>query len=341
MQSGKRYRIFVTGSGLAVSAQEYLLKQNCIYENGHPSDTPEDIATRLETFKPDGLIVRQGRISQAAMDAASELRVICKHGVGTDNIDIDAASARGIPVMYTPDANFESVAQHCLAMIFALARSIPSQDRCIRAGNFDKSRYNGIDLRGKTLGLVGFGRVGRRLLELFAPLDMQLLIYHPSNRDENLPRNARKVESVEAVLRGSDIVSLHCPLNEDNRGLINSRTIGLMKQGAFLINTARGELVIETDLVDALRSQKLGGAALDVFEKEPPAKTNPLFAMDNVIATSHIAGSSDQSLHNMGRKAVDNVLAILRGESIDARSLLNFTACPSVRITATLHGHTN
>jgi len=243
--------------------------------------------------------------------------------------------------MYTPDANFESVAQHCLAMIFALARRIPGQDRRIRTGNFGKSGYDGIDLRGKTLGLVGFGRIGRRLLELVGPLDMHLLIYHPSNRDENLPRNTDKVKSVEAVLRGSDIVSLHCPLNEDNRGLINSRTIGLMKQGAFLINTARGGLVVETDLVDALRDQRLGGAALDVFEKEPPVKSNPLFTMDNVIATSHIAGSSDQSLHNMGRNSVDNVLAILRGESVDAKVLLNLTACPSVRITTNPHDQTN
>jgi len=326
MQPTKPYRIFITGSGLTASAQEYLLGQNCVAENGHPRDTSADIAARLEIFNPDGLIVRQGKITAAVIGASSGLRAICKHGVGTDNIDIDAASARGIPVMYTPDANFESVAQHCLAMILALARRIPGQDRRIRGGVFDKSGYDGLELGGKTLGLIGFGRVGRRLLELVAPLGMQLLIYHPSNNDERLPGYASKVASVESVFQGADILSLHCPLSVDNLGLINKQSIGLMKPGAYLINTARGGLVVESDLVDALKSHRLGGAALDVFEMEPPARDNPLFTMDNVIMTTHIAGSSDQSLRNMGRDAVDNVLAILRGENVEAHSWVNLEA---------------
>ncbi len=335
MQPPKPYRIFVTGSGLTTSVQEYLLRQFCVAENGHPSDTPEDIAAKLKSFKPDGLIVRQGKITAAVMEAAGGLKAICKHGVGTDNIDLDAASALGIPVMYTPDANFESVAQHCLAMILALARRITSQDRRIRGGVFDKSGYDGQELGGKTLGLIGFGRVGRRLLELVMPLGMELLIYHPSNRAESLPKNACKVASVEAVFRGADILSLHCPLDKDNLGLVNKRSINIMKQGAFLINTARGELVVEADLIQALNDHHLGGAALDVFEMEPPAENNPLFTMENVIVTAHVAGSSDQSLQNMGLNAVDNVLAILRGDPVDARSLLNATAVHSVLNSST------
>jgi len=333
MEANRPYRIFITGFGLVAPAQEYLLAQHCSAETGHPSDTPEDIVAKLKVFRPDGLIVRQGKINAAVMDAATGLEAICKHGVGTDNIDIAAASARGIPVMYTPNANFEAVAQHCLAMILALARRIPSQDRRIRDGVFDKGGYDGLELGDKTLGLIGFGRVGRRLVELVAPLGLHVVIYHPSNRAESLPGKARKVESVEAVFGLADILSLHCPLREDNRGLINRRNIERMKPGACLINTARGGLVVEADLAQALESRRLGGAALDVFEVEPPSASNPLFGLDSVIATPHIAGSSDRSLLNMGRDAVDNVLAVLRGDTIDARSLLNAAALHTVRST--------
>ena len=332
MEASEPYRIFITGSGLCAPAQEYLLAQTCIALTGDPRDTPEDIATQLRAFQPNALIVRQGKISAAVMDAAGGgLGAICKHGVGTDNIDINAASARNIPVMVTPNANFEAVAQHSLGMILALARRIPSQERRLRGGVFDKAGYDGLELGGRTLGLIGFGRVGRRLAALVAPLGMQVVIYHPSQRAESLPGKARKVDSVEAVFELADILSLHCPLREENRGLINRRSIELMKPGACLINTARGGLIVEAELVQALESGRLGGAALDVFEVEPPAADNPLFALDSVIATPHIAGSSDQSLLNMGRDAVDNVLAVLRGEAVDARSLLNAAAAPSVR----------
>ena len=331
MKAGRPHHIFVTGSGLAAPAQEYLLAQHCIAETGHPRDTPDDLARKLKAFQPDGLIVRQGGITADVMDAAGSLEAICKHGVGLDNIDIDAASARGIPVMYTPNANFEAVAQHSLAMILALARGIASQDRRIREGVFDKAAYSGFELGGKTLGLIGFGRVGRRLTELVAPLDMRVIIFHPSNRSESLPGKTSKVDSVEEVFRSSDILSLHCPLCPDTHGLVNRASIELMKPGACLINTARGELVVEADLVEALESRRLGGAALDVFAVEPPIRDDPLFSLDNVIATPHVAGSSDQSLLNMGRDAVDNLLAVFRGETVDAHSLVNAAAAPSVR----------
>jgi len=319
----EHFRILVTGSGLVDEAQEYALSKRCVLETGHSSDTAEDLARRLKEFRPDGLIVRQGKITAAVMDAASSLKVICKHGVGTENIDIDAAASRGIPVMYTPDANFESVAQHSLAMILTLGRRITSQDRRIRRGLFDKRGYDGIELGDSTLGLIGFGRVARRLVELVQPLGIRVIAYHPSNRGDGSSSRVRSVESSDAVFSESDFVSLHCPLTPTTTGLVDRRSLALMNPHSFLINTARGGLVVEADLVDALKNDRLGGAALDVFEVEPPVEDNPLFLLDNVVLTPHVAGSSDKSLLNMGRSAVDNVVAFLRGEAVDPGSVVD------------------
>lgn len=182
------------------------------------------------------------------MGAAQTLRVVCKHGVGTDNIDIEAATALGIPVMFTPFANCESVAEHSLAVILALIRRVALQDRRIRAGVFDKMAYDGVELRGKTLGLVGFGRSARRLCELVAPFGTAVVAYHPSRTEERLPDHVRKVGDVFEVFSAADILSLHCPLTNETRELINEHTIAAMKSGVYLINTSRGGLVNERHL---------------------------------------------------------------------------------------------
>ena len=189
------YRIFVTGSGIAEEAQRLLREGNCAFEVGDPKDTPGDIAGKLKTFNPDGIIVRQGKITAQVMDAAANIRVICKHGVGTDNIDIAAATQRGIPVMFTPLANFESVAEHTLTLILSLIRRIPLEDKRIRAGIFSKNNYDGLELLGKTLGIIGFGHVGRRLAELVAPFRMKVIAYDPFCTAETLPHHVARVET--------------------------------------------------------------------------------------------------------------------------------------------------
>ena len=317
------YRIFITGSGIVEEAQQLLKKEKCIFEIGDPKDGPEDIARKLRIFKPDGIIVRQGNINSEVQDAAQSLKVICKHGVGTDNIDIEAATKRGIPVMYTPLANYESTAEHTLALILSLVRRIPFEDKRIRSGVFVKKQYDGIELQGKTLGLIGFGRIGRRLAELVAPFKMNVVVYHPSCKVENLPQYISKVERVESLFTQADIISIHCQLKPETGNLINKQTIAQMKGGAYLINTARGGIVNEYDLLQALKEKRISGAALDVFEIEPPAVDNPLFKLENVILTPHIAGASDNSLMNMGIEAIKNVLTVLKGASFDIESLVN------------------
>lgn len=317
------YRIFITGSGIAPEAQELLRDNNCTFETGDPKDTPEDLVRKLQVFNPDGLIVRQGKITAAVQDAAPRLKVICKHGVGTDNIDIQAATQRGIPVMFTPLANFESVAEHTLALILSLIRRIPNEDKRIRNGIFDKKKYDGLELLGKTLGIIGFGHIGKRLAELVAPFKMKVVAYHPSCTGEALPPYISKVKNVADIFPQADIISLHCPLNQDTKGMINTETISQMKQGVYIINTARGGIVNENDLFHALQEGRVGGAALDVFEVEPPPADHPLFQLNNVIFTTHVAGASDNSLKNMGIDSVKNALTVLSGKTLNMESLVN------------------
>lgn len=317
------HRIFLTGSGIAPVAQAYLRDRGCTLVTGEPADSPDDLVRKLSGFDPHALIVRQGKITDAVQAAAPSLAVICKHGVGTDNIDIAAATKRGIPVFYTPRANFESAAEHTLALMLSLVRRIPAHDRRIRSGVFDKKGYDGLELLGKTLGLIGFGQIGRRVAELVAPFRMQVRVYHPSKSGESLPDYIKKVDSPEAVLAEADIISLHCPLTEKTRNLINADTIARMKAGVHLINTARGGLIDEAALEAALRDGRIRGAALDVFETEPPATDHPLFALENVIVTTHVAGVSDNSSINMGMDSAKNVLAVLEDGEIDRMSLKN------------------
>lgn len=321
------FRIFLTGSGIAPAARAHLTERDCTLMTGDPKDGPDDLARKLAEFRPHALIVRQGKVTDAVQAAAPDLAVICKHGVGTDGIDIAAATRRGIPVFYTPRANYESAAEHTLGLMLALVRRIPEDDRRIRGGVFDKKAYDGLELLGKTLGLVGFGQIGRRVAALVAPFQMSVLAYHPSQTAEPLPVYIRKVDGIETIFRNADIVSLHCPLTADTRRMVNAESIGRMKEGAHLVNTARGELIDEPALAAALRTGRIRGAALDVFETEPPPADHPLFGLDNVIVTTHVAGVSDNSFINMGMDSARHVLAVLNQEDVDERALKN----PSVR----------
>jgi D-3-phosphoglycerate dehydrogenase len=313
-------RIFVTGPTLAEEAKALLSRWECVCAFGSESDSPNDIARKLAAFQPDGLIVRKGRITDAVMGAAGTLKAISKHGVGVDNIDVTAATRRGIPVMITPRANCESVAEHALALILALSRRILSQDRKVRQGIWDRGDQDIDDLRGKTLGLVGFGRIAQRLVELVRPFEMRVLIFDPYARSMNVC--ARFVDLRE-LLSQADIVSIHCPLTPETRGLIGCEQLALMKRAAWIVNTARGAVIDEAALIEALREERIAGAALDTFSSEPPCPANPLFAMDNVVLSAHIGGLSRSSFRNMGVGAVENVLSVLDGRMPDPACLVN------------------
>ncbi len=316
-------KIFMTGSRLVKDAEDILAREGIIYEYGTPKDTPEEIAAKLRDFDPDGLIVRQGKITKAVLDSAENLKVICKHGVGVDNIDVNAATDKGIPVMITINANFQSVAEHALALIFAVLRKVPKQDRDLRQGIFNKANYDGEELFRKTIGLIGFGRIGKRLAELVQPFDPKIFVYDPFLKNELVPDYIEKIDDVEHIFREADIISLHCALTPETKGLINTDSIALMKDSAYIINTSRGPVITEDDLIQALEEKRIAGAALDTFQIEPPDQNNPLFKLDNVVVTSHVGGASNNSLRNMGVGAVKNVLAVLKSEPLPMECVLN------------------
>ncbi len=243
---------------------------------------------------------------------ADRLEVISRFGVGVDNIDLEAATKRGIVVTNTPGANSVSVADLTVGLVLALARHIPHHDRMVKRGGW--TRRQGVELSGATIGLIGMGRVGREVARRAAGFGMRVL-YHdvvPPPRDFTREIQASAC-ALEDLLSRSDIVSLHVPLTDKTRNLIDREALERMKSSALLINTARGDLLDEKVLYECLAEGRLAGAACDVFSQEPPGAV-PLLELDNFIATPHTGGFTRQASLRMGKIAVDNVLAVMRGE---------------------------
>ncbi len=257
-----------------------------------------------------GAILGLDEVNAEALRQASCLRVISRFGVGVDNIDLDAVRRRNIVVTVTPGANSIAVAELTLGLMLSLARRIPLHDRRVREGTWQ--RVIGVELHGLTAGLIGLGRIGQEVAHRVRALGMQVLFYDLLTPPASVlqPLDARQCP-LEELLRESDVVSLHVPLTAQTRGMIGARELALMKPSAFLVNTARGELVDEAALYQALVERRLAGAAMDVFAQEPPGPSNPLLKLDNFIATSHIGAATVQAIERMARMAVDNLLEAL------------------------------
>lgn len=316
------YQVIITGASIAKEAME-LLSKTCNAECVGAYPKPSELALKLRREKTDALIVRTGKMTAEVIKASPNLKVITKHGIGVDNIDVRAATGLKIPVMITPFANYESVAEHTLALILALARDIPRLDSRIRQGHWDKYDSRGVELCYKTLGLIGFGRIGRRVRELVAPLQMKVLVYDPFLNPNEVLRDVTRVRKIEPLLKSADIVSLHCPLTEQTRHLISKNELKMMKKTAWLINTARGEVVDEEALIGALKKGEIAAAGMDTFNKEPPENIRLLIRAGKTILTPHIAGTTEESFKRMGLDAAKNVLTILKGEKPDKRCVVN------------------
>lgn len=263
----------------------------------------------------------------ARFDLAKNLRVVSRIGVGYDNIDIKAATERGIMVCYTPLGPTQSTAEHAVALIFAAAKTVAYADREVRATRWHSHFFTlkGMELRDRVLGLVGLGRIGGQVAKVMQAVGMQVLAYDPVlTSQQAVQLGLRKADHLEDLLSQSDVVSLHAPATPATRHLINSETLRTMKQGAILINTARGSLVDERALAEALLSGHLSSAGLDVFEKEPIERDNPLLKLENVVFTDHIASHTWAGHHRLYEMAVHHALQALRGEKPD--SLLNDVA---------------
>jgi D-3-phosphoglycerate dehydrogenase len=226
-------------------------------------------------------------------------------------------------VTYTPGVITECVAEHTLALILSLVRSICFEDRQIRSGVFNKKSYSGGELFGKTLGLIGFGNTARLVAEMVASFSMKVLAFHPSATAEELPTHIRKVPDLLELVEKSDIISIHAPLTLQTKNLVDKDLLNHMKNTAFLVNTSRGQIVNEPDLIKAIDSGQIAGAALDCFSEEPLPTDSPLFSIDRIVLTPHVAGTSDVSISRVGTMAVHSVLSILNNRDIEIERLAN------------------
>jgi D-3-phosphoglycerate dehydrogenase len=263
----------------------------------------------------DAILFCWKRLSAAVLDAAVNCRIASRYGVGLDNVDVAHATRLGIPVTYVSDYCMEEVSDHAMALLLACARSIPTFDRDLRRGEWNLSAGRPMfRLRGRTLGIIGYGNIGRTLAPKALGFGMRVLAY---GRHDGRDGEVTITSDLSAVLRQSDYVSLHLPLNDVTRGMVNADFLRQMKPTSFLINTARGGLIDEPALVDALSRQAIAGVALDVLIQEPPPPDHPLLKLDNVLLTPHAAFSSEEALAELQEKAARHVVQALRGDVPD------------------------
>ena len=256
--------ILVTGQDLATPAVELLTSAGFTPVYVPPYSGGEGLTQAVRDADPVGIISRMGRLDAAAMDAAPSLRVISKHGVGVDNIDLNAAGRRGIPVLMATGANALSVAEHAIALMLAVAKRLVPLDRGLREGRWEKPGFKGREIAGSTLGLVAFGAIARHTARMAQALGMTVIAYDPfCPADAFAEVGVRQVEDVDALLAEADVISLHSPLTDDTRNLIGARRLALMKPDAIIVNTARGGLIDESALAAALAEGRIAGAGLD------------------------------------------------------------------------------
>ena len=274
-------------------------------------DSESDLAERIGDY--DAIIIRSAtKLTADLIERAGRLRVIGRAGVGVDNVDLVAASRRGILVANAPQSTVVSAAEHTIALLLALAGQIPQAHASLKAGRWERSRFDRIEVAGKTLGLVGFGRIGGQVARLARGLDLRMLAYDPYVTGDRFRELAvERAGSLDAVLRESDFISLHLTLTPETRGLIGRAELARARDGVRLVNCARGELIDEEALVEALRSGKVAGAALDVFSVEPYA--GPLLELDNVVVTPHLGASSQEAQDRAGVIVAEQVAAALEG----------------------------
>ncbi|MDJ0935526.1 MAG: phosphoglycerate dehydrogenase, partial [Kiloniellales bacterium] len=292
---------------------------------------PEALIDRLGDC--DGLVVRSTtKATSEVIAAADSLKVIGRAGIGIDNIDLPAATRRGIVVMNTPDGNSVTTAEHTIAMIMALARQLPAADRSTRTGKWEKSRFMGVELAGKTLGLVGCGNIGSIVADRAFGLKMRVVTYDPFlSPDRALKLGVEKVD-LDALLARADFVSLHVPLTDQTRGVIDADALAKTKRGVRIINCARGGLVVEEDLEAAIQSGHVAGAALDVFSEEP-ARDNPLFGLEQVIATPHLGASTSEAQEKVAVQVAEQIADFLTtGAVTNALNMPSLTAEDAARL---------
>ena len=298
--------ILVTGADLAEQAVALLSGFDIVYAGKTPGE--DDLVALSRQYQPVAIIARYGRISERVMEASAKLRVVSKHGTGIDTIDSEAAKRRGIAVKAATGANAPAVAEHTWALILACAKNVPALDVRMHAGHWDKATHKSLELRGRTLGLVGLGAIGARVAAVGIAMGMTVIAHDPFAKAA--PEGVDLLPLAD-VIAGADVLSLHCPLTKDNANMLNAATLATMRPGAIVVNTARGGLIDEAALEAALRSGALLAAGLDSFQVEPFALDHAFTRVPNAILSPHIGGVTSDAYVGMGTAAAQNVLAVL------------------------------
>ena len=288
--------------------------------------SPEELLKVIGDYH--GLAVRSAtKVTAEVLAAAKKLKVIGRAGVGVDNIDVPEASRRGIVVENTPSGNSQTTAEHAMCLLMSLLRHVPQATASMKAGKWDKKKFEGTEMLGKTLGVVGLGNIGRIVASLGMGLKMQVLGFDPVMTKEAASALGIELVALSDLFERADFITVHTPLNDETRGIVGKAAFDRMKQGVFVVNAARGGIVDEAALADALESGKVAGAALDVFEKEPPDPGHPLVAHDRVICTPHLGASTGEAQENVAVQVAEQIIAYAeRGE---IRNAVNLSPVPA------------
>ena len=276
------------------------------------SITPEELVNTIHKY--DGIIVRsRTKVTKEVISKADNLKIIARAGVGVDNIDLDAATEKGIMVVNSPESTSITVAEHTMGLLLSMARKLSIADKSVKEGKWEKKKFMGVELRNKTLGVIGMGRIGSQVVNRCKAFEMDAIAYDPYLPEEVAKQMGVELTDLETVLKKADFITIHVPLTPETKHLISNKEFEIMKDTAFITNCARGGIIDEEALYDALKNDKIGGAALDVYEDEPPAEDSKLFELDNIVLTPHIAASTKEAQRDAAIIVADEIIDLFNG----------------------------
>ena len=276
------------------------------------SITPEELANTIHEY--DGIVVRsRTKLTADLIKKADNMKIIARAGVGVDNIDLNAATEKGIMVVNSPESTSITVAEHTMGLLLTMARKLSIADKSVKEGKWEKKKFMGVELRNKTLGVIGMGRIGSQVVNRCKAFEMDAMAYDPYLPEEVAKQMGVKLTDLDTVLKNADFITIHVPLTPETKHLISTEQFEIMKDSAFITNCARGGIIDEDALYDALTNNKIGGAALDVYEEEPPAEDSKLFELDNIVLTPHIAASTKEAQRDAAIIVADEIIDLFKG----------------------------
>ena len=276
--------------------------------------SPEELLETIHEY--EGIIVRsRTKVTREVIEKADNLKIIARAGVGVDNIDLDAATEKGIMVVNSPESTSITVAEHTMGLLLTLARKLSIADKSVKEGKWEKKKFMGVELRKKTLGVIGMGRIGSQVINRCKAFEMDTIAYDPYLPEGVATQMGVELTDLESVLKRSDFITIHVPLTPETKHLISTDEFEMMKDTAFIANCARGGIIDEEALYNALVNNKIGGAALDVYEEEPPAEDSKLFELDNIVLTPHIAASTKEAQRDAAIIVADEIIELINGST--------------------------